>query len=289
MRLLLPLPGNETLAADLARLTGCALGELETRQFPDGESYLRLKDDVAGRDVDLVCSLAAPDRQFLPLIFAADAAHDLGARSVGLIAPYLAYMRQDKRFQPGEAISSRSFARLLDGSFQRLVTIDPHLHRYPDLNALYAMPATALHAAPLLADWIAGHVERPLLVGPDEESEQWVAAVAARAGAPHLVLRKTRHGDRDVTISLPDVAAWRDRQPVLVDDIASSGHTLMQAARLLMQQGLPKPVCAVVHALFAGNAYAELQALSSRIVSCDTVRHPSNAIAVAPLLATALR
>lgn len=289
MRLLLPMPGNEALAANLARLGGHRLGRIETRRFPDGESYLRLLDDVVGLDVELVASLARPDAGFLALIFAADAARDLGAASVGLIAPYLAYMRQDSRFKPGEAISSRSFARLLSSSFDRLLTIDPHLHRYPALAALYTMPAQALQAAPLLADWIAAEVTAPLLVGPDAESEQWVAAVAARAGAPHMVLQKVRHGDRNVEITMPDLSAWRGHQPVLVDDIASSGRTLIEAAQLLTRQGLPRPVCAVVHALFAEDAYAQLQVAASRIVSCDTVRHPSNAIPVAALLAAALR
>lgn len=288
MRLLLPLPGNQALAAELARLGAGPCGEVETRHFPDGESYVRLHGDLHGREAVLICTLAAPDPLLLPLVFAADAARELGASRITLLAPYLAYMRQDKRFQPGEAVSSKSFAAILSRHVDRLITVDPHLHRYPALDALYTIPAQALHAAPLLADWIAAAVPDALLLGPDAESEQWVAAVAARAGAPHAVLAKTRHGDRDVEIALPDLSAYRGRQPVLVDDIASSGHTLMQAARLLVAQGLPKPVCAVVHALFAGDAYAALQPLASRIVSCDSVPHPSNAISLAPLLAAAL-
>ncbi|WP_428248966.1 ribose-phosphate pyrophosphokinase [Ferrovibrio sp.] len=288
MRLLLPMPGNQALATELARLGAGPCGAVETRHFPDGESYVRLHGELQGREAVLVCTLAAPDPLLLPLVFAADAARDLGAARVTLLAPYLAYMRQDKRFQAGEAVSSKSFAAILSRHVDRLITVDPHLHRYPALDALYTIPAQALHAAPLLADWIAAAVPDALLLGPDAESEQWVAAVAARAGAPHAVLAKTRHGDRSVEIALPDLSAYRGRQPVLVDDIASSGRTLMQAARLLVALGLPKPVCVVVHALFAGDAYAALQPLASRIVSCDSVPHPSNAISLAPLLAAAL-
>jgi hypothetical protein len=89
-------------------------------------------------------------------------------------------------------VTTRSFARLVSSSFDRLVTVDPHLHRYPALSALYTIPAEALHAAPLLADWIAAEVDQPVIVGPDEESEQWVSAIASRIGAPHAVLRKVR-------------------------------------------------------------------------------------------------
>ncbi|MEQ7154219.1 ribose-phosphate pyrophosphokinase [Brevundimonas aurifodinae] len=289
MRLILPLPGNEAFAAQLAKSGGFELGKLETRHFPDGESYVRLLSDVAGRSVDLVCSLARPDPGFLRLIFAADAARDLGATEVTLVAPYLAYMRQDRRFAPGEAVTSRPFARLISSSFDRLVTVDPHLHRYPSLAELYAIPARTLHAAPLLAEWIAAEIPHPLIVGPDEESGQWVEAVAARVGAPSVLLRKIRRGDRKVEIEVPDLAKWRDRRPVLIDDIASSGRTLIEAARQLRHQGLPRPVCVVVHGLFAGDAFADLTQISERIVSTDSVLHTSNAIKLAPILATALQ
>ncbi|HAY10417.1 MAG TPA: phosphoribosylpyrophosphate synthetase [Thauera sp.] len=287
-RLVLPLPGNEAFARQLAAAGRWELGALQTRRFPDGESYVRIAAQVADKSAVLVQTLAQPDPGFLSLVFAADAARDLGAREVILVAPYLAYMRQDRRFRSGEAITSRSFARLVSSSFDRLVTVDPHLHRYPALSALYTVPADTLHAAPLLADWIAAEVDRPLVIGPDEESEQWVAAIARRIGAPHAVLRKIRHGDRNVEVALSDLSAWRDRQAVLVDDIASSGRTLIEAARQLPRQGFAPPVVAVVHAIFAEDAYQQLAPLCSRIVSTDAVRHESNAIALAPLIAQAL-
>ena len=288
-RLILPLPGNEVFASQLAHHAGAALGRIESRRFPDGESHVRLADDPAGRVVDLVCTLANPDPGLAALLFAADCARELGAREVNLVAPYLAYMRQDKRFVPGEAVSSYSFARVLSATFDSLLTVDPHLHRHPSLAALYTIPTTTLHAAPLLADWIAANVSRPLIIGPDEESQQWAGAIADRIGAPSVVLRKTRHGDRDVTLQVPELGHWRDHTPVLVDDIAASGHTLLVAARQLIAQGLPAPECVVVHALLDDSAYATLQQVFARFTSTDAVPHPSNRIALAPLIADALR
>lgn len=288
MRLILPLPGNENFARHLAEAGGWELGHIETRRFPDGESYVRILSDVAGRPVDLVCTLARPDDGFLRIAFAADAARALGASEVTLIAPYLSYMRQDRRFQPGEAITSKTFARLLSSTFDRLVTVDPHLHRYPALSALYTIPADTLHAAPLLADWIAAEVDQPLIIGPDEESEQWVSAIARRITAPYAVLRKIRHGDRNVDVELPDLSEWRARRPVLVDDIASSGQTLVEAARKLPLQGFRRPVCAVVHGVFAEESYARLRGLTDRIVSSDSIPHESNAIRLAPLIAATI-
>lgn len=286
--MILPLPGNEGFGRRLAESGHWKLGTLGVRQFPDGESYVRILSDTAGAVVDVVCTLVRPDNGFLPLIFAADAARMLGAREVTLVAPYLAYMRQDQRFQPGEAVTSKSFARLISSSFDRLITVDPHLHRWPALSALYTIPADTLHAAPLLAAWIAANVKDPLLVGPDEESEQWVSDIAARIDAPHAVLRKIRHGDRSVEVELPDLSRWRGRQPALVDDIASSGHTLMQAAGKLVAQGFARPVVAVVHAIFAEDSFQRLAPLCSRIVSTDSVPHESNAIDLAALIASAI-
>lgn len=272
----------------MAESSRAELGRIETRRFPDGESYVRLHGDPAGRPVDVVCTLARPDPQFLALVYAADAARDLGATEVNLVAPYLAYMRQDKRFLHGESITSSSFARLVSSTFDKLLTLDPHLHRHSSLASLYTIPTATLHAASLMADWIAKNVDAPLIVGPDEESEQWAGAIASRIGAPHAVLRKIRHGDRLVDIDVPDLSAWRSRTPVLVDDIASSGRTLAAAAHKLAGQSLRKPECVVVHALFADDAWPELNPLFARIVSTDAVPHQSNRIATAPLFADAL-
>lgn len=205
MPLLVPLPGNETLAQSLAPTITAEVGKIAIRQFPDGETYLRYDTPVVGRSVALLCTLDRPDDKILPLLFAAAAARDLQATRVGLIAPYLAYMRQDRRFQPGEAITSNYFARVLSAGIDWLVTVDPHLHRHTSLAEVYSIPARVLHAAPLISEWIRTNVDRPLLIGPDSESEQWVAAVARDAGAPHLVLEKVRHGDRDVEVSVPKV------------------------------------------------------------------------------------
>ncbi|MGE0333890.1 MAG: ribose-phosphate pyrophosphokinase [Gammaproteobacteria bacterium] len=287
-RLILPLPGNETFSRRLADEGQWELGAVETRRFPDGETYVRILSDVTDKAVALVSTLARPDDGFLRLIFVADTARALGAREVTLIAPYLAYMRQDRRFRPGEAVTSRTFARLISSSFDQLVTVDPHLHRYPALDALYAIPAMTLHAAPVLANWIAAEVRNPLLIGPDEESEQWVSAIAARIGAPHAVLRKVRHGDRDVDIELPDLSKWSSLRPVLVDDIASSGHTLIEAARKLPLHGLSRPDVVVVHGIFAGDSYQRLAPLCSMIVSTDSVTHQTNVIGLASLIAHAI-
>lgn len=287
--LLFALPGNEAMIRGLAGEIKGEIGVMEMRSFPDEETYLRFGTALEDRSVILVCTLDRPDAKFLKLAFAAATARELGARRVGLVAPYLAYMRQDKRFRPGEAVTSVAFARLLSAEIDWLATVDPHLHRYPSLDAIYAIPTRTAHAAPLLAAWIRSNVERPLLIGPDIESEQWVAAVADMVGGPYRVLRKERRGDRDVKISVPDLHLFSDCVPVLIDDIVSSGHTMMEAARHLREQGLPPVVCVGVHALFSDESYRNLSGFASAVVTTNAVPHPSNAIDLTPVVAEIVR
>ncbi|WP_395021331.1 ribose-phosphate pyrophosphokinase [Dongia sp.] len=287
--LLMPMPGNEEMTSRLGAVLGADVGILETRRFPDGEAYLRLRTDVSGRSLAIVCTLDRPDEKFLPLSFAASTARDLGAARIGLIAPYLAYMRQDKRFNEGEAITSKYFAALVSPEFDWLVTVDPHLHRYSSLGEIYAIPSRTVHAGPALSDWIQRNVTRPLVIGPDIESEQWVQAVARAVGCPYAVLRKERLGDRDVVISLPDLSAWKTRMPVLVDDIASSARTMIEACRKLVSAGLPAPICIAIHALLADDAYKELGDVAARVVTTNTVVHESNDIDLCGLIAPEAR
>ena len=187
-------------------------------------------------------------------------------------------------------MASAYFARALSAAVDWLVTVDPHLHRRKSLAEIYSVPAVAMHAAPLLAEWIGGAVERPLLIGPDAESSQWVEAVARGAGAPSIVLEKLRRGDRAVDISVPDIERWRDHTPVLVDDIVSTGRTLIETVGHLKRAGLRPPVCVAVHGVFAGDAYEALRAAgAARVITANTIRHDSNAIDVAPLLAEGVR
>ncbi|MEQ9145624.1 MAG: ribose-phosphate pyrophosphokinase [Parvibaculaceae bacterium] len=288
--LVFPLPGNESLARAVAHNLGGDMGTLRIRRFPDGESYVRYETPLEGRRIILVSTLDRPDDKFLPLLFSAAAARDLGATEVGLVAPYLAYMRQDRRFKPGEAITSAHFAQTLGRWIDWLVTVDPHLHRRSALSEIYPIPCATLHAAPAISAWIRETVAKPVLVGPDSESEQWVGAVAKDAGAPFVVLQKTRRGDRDVEVSVPDVERWRDCTPVLVDDIISTARTMIETAGHLNKVALAPPVCIGIHAVFADRAYADLQAVGpQRIVTCNTIAHPSNAIDISPLIVSGIQ
>jgi ribose-phosphate pyrophosphokinase len=286
--LILGFPGYADPARRLAQAAGLPFAELEIHRFPDGESRVRLPQPLPSR-VLFYCSLDHPNPKLLELALAAVAAREQGAGTITLVAPYLCYMRQDKAFHAGEAVSQHIVGGLLAQWFDEVLTVDPHLHRVHDLSqAVPARRAVALSATNPIADFLAQGCDNPLLIGPDEESEQWVASVAARQGLDYRVGRKQRLGDAQVEISLPP-AGYAGRNLVLLDDMASTGRTLETAARVLGAQAPASISVVVTHALFVNDALERLKGAGvGQIWSTDSIPHPTNAIPLAPLLAEAL-
>lgn len=276
-------PDTLALGRALGRALDVPVVPVQQRVFPDGETLVRV-EHPPGEAALLVRSLHDPNARLLEVLFAADALWRAGARRITLVAPYLPYMRQDTVFTPGEPVSQQVVGALLGAAFTRVLTVEAHLHRIRRLTEVIPVPARSLSAAPALADWVARHAPGALIVGPDAESAPWVRAVAARAGTPWVVGEKERLGPRRVRLALP--ALPPARRAVLVDDIASSGATLAAAVRALRRAGIARVDVAVVHALFARGALARIRrAGARRVVSCDTIPHPTNAITVVPLLA----
>ena len=285
-RIFFALPGNEVLTASLAVYCKAELGAAVFHHFPDGETLVKIDSEVNDKLVILVCTLDRPDGKIIPLYFLVQTAKELGARHICLVAPYLAYMRQDKRFTSGEGITSIYFSKLVSCFIDSLITVDPHLHRVHDLSEIYLVPATALHTTSLISAYINANIEKPVLIGPDEESEQWVSVVAKGANVPYLILQKIRKGDTDVEVSIPLVENYKGHTPVLVDDIISTGRTMMSTITQLKKAGLTRPVCIGVHGLFTGNPHSDLlQAGITDIVTCNTIIHQTNKISIDKTLA----
>jgi ribose-phosphate pyrophosphokinase len=287
--MLLYFEDQQDAASRLATATGMASACIERHRFPDGELRLRLPPDLP-QHVTLYRSLDNPNEKLVELLIAAQTARALGARHLALVAPYLAYMRQDMEFVPGEAVSQRIVGRFLASQFDAIVTVDPHLHRVATLQeAAPVAHATVLTGAGVLSDLIVQRRNRPLLVGPDSESEQWVAFAAARHGLEFTVCSKVRSGDREVDVALPP-GLVKGRSVVILDDMASTGHTVAAAARLLRAAGATSIDVAVTHALFSNQTLDMLRANGiGEVWSTDCVAHPTNAVSMAPELAQALR
>lgn len=286
--MLLAFDDEIAFARRVGRAAGLPVGRIRRHRFPDGELKLTLPARLPRR-VALLRSLHAPNEKLVDVLLAACGARDLGARHVTLVAPYLAYMRQDAAFHAGEVVSQRHVGDFLASVVDRVVTVDPHLHRVHGLDdVLPDTTATALTAAPAIGAFLRRRTPRAVVVGPDEESAQWVRIAAGAAGLPWTVARKVRRGDRRVTIALPDVD-FQGRHVVLVDDLISTGRTLAGAARALRAAGAARVDVAATHALLVPDAETAMRAAGiTSIWTTDTVPHATNAIRVAALVGEAI-
>jgi len=281
---------SEDLAQALAKKTRSEYSQLTVKEFPDGDLYLKFNTEVKGKTVVIVRSFQPlPNTALYTTIFIAETAKDLGAKEVILVAPYLAFMRQDKRFNPGEAVSSKIMAKLLNNSVDKLITIDPHLHRYKSLKDIFKIPAIKITANELIGDYVKKNVKDPVIIGPDWESYQWAEKIANRINVPSTVLRKTRHSYREVSVKVVKPIEIKGKNAVIVDDIISTGNTIAEAAKQAKKQGAKSITAIGVHGLLIENAVTKLKRLEVKVVTTNTIKHKTNEIDVVGLIADELR
>jgi len=276
-------------AKALAQSLNAAFEPITVRSFPDGESLVRVTGSASL--ALLYRSLDQPNAKLVEVLLAAAALRDNGAAQVVLIAPYLAYMRQDMAFNPGEAISQRVIGELVSAHFDGLVTVDPHLHRVASLSEVFpGITALDVSGAPALGAALAGRLQPDtILVGPDSESRPWVESIARPPGLDVLVGEKQRFGDRDVTLVVPGIDAVRGRPAVLVDDMISSGTTLIACAGLLRNAGATSITALATHCLASDSDLARLKENGiSEVIAADSVPGPVATISLAPVLAQAI-
>ncbi|MBI2785774.1 MAG: ribose-phosphate diphosphokinase [Legionella longbeachae] len=284
--ILFALPGNLKLSLLLTKKLKIELGKAEIRSFPDGESYIRIDSEVQNKIAILVCTFNDPNSKVLTLLFMARTLKELGAKKIFLVSPYLSYMRQDKQFHNGEAITSILFAQLISNYFDGLITIDPHLHRIHKLSEIYNLSELlTLHSTKNISEWIINHVNHPFLIGPDAESRQWISEIADYYKLPFVIGEKKRLGDREVVISLPEIKNI-GQTPVLVDDVISTGVSMLGVLKQLQLLGFKKALCIGVHALFDEKIENKLlSAGAEQVISCNTIIHKSNQIDISDILA----
>lgn len=276
--------GARRLAAQLG--VPCAIAELH--RFPDGESLVRVPERMERAIV--YRSLDRPNDKLVELLLAASVLRREGARELCLVAPYMAYMRQDAVFRPGEPISQKVVGAWLAEHFDHILCVEPHLHRTGQLAEVFPGRRThALSGAPVIVEALRGIDRDTVIVGPDEEAEPLIEATARGLGLAWACGRKVRRGDRDVTVELPETADLRGRTVVIVDDVISSGETVFSCARAARALGADTVRVVAVHALFTPEVAARFatEGIGS-VQSCDGVPHPSNALPLAPMIAEAL-
>lgn len=277
-------------ATRLAERLGIASRPITVHHFPDGESRVRVPVPLGAYTAIVYRSLDHPNAKLVELLLAGSALRENGADKLVLVAPYLAYMRQDKAFNPGEAVSQRVIGSVIADHFDALFTLDPHLHRIHDLaQAVPGIEAFSLSAAPVLSAAIDA-ARMPLLVGPDRESRQWIETIGMPLGLDVLVGEKQRGGDRAVAITIPGIERVKGRPVVLVDDVISSGATIVAAAKLLRNAGAGGVEVLATHCLASQEDLDRLRSAGiDNIRATDTVEGPAASLHIALVLAKGLR
>lgn len=298
--------GNSVLIArKVAQQLKATFSPLTISSFPDGDAYLKFNTPIKGKKVAIIQSFQPnPEKSLLNVLWTAETAKDLGARKVILVAPYLAYMRQDKRFHDGEAISSRIMAKHLNSCVDKIITIDPHLHRYKSLKDLFTIPAVKLTANKLIGQYIQKHINdhlnkqqvnqqkvgRPVIIGPDIESYQWVDVIAKEVGGEHTVLKKTRFSSRHVQSRMIKPVVLKGKNVVIVDDIISTGHTMIEALKKAKKEKARQVIAIGVHGLFVEKGLEKMKKAGfDEIITTNCIEHSTNKIDVTPLIVEELR
>ena len=289
--LLLGFPESGSVARRVAEGAGLPYAEIAVHHFPDGESQLTLPDRLASHVV-LYRSLDRPNDKLIELLMVCRTLRARGARRLTLVAPYLCYMRQDVAFHPGEIVSQQVMGGWLAELFDAVITVDPHLHRVSRLDeAVPAKRAITLSAAPAFVEYLRtqNFSREAMLLGPDSESEQWVRGIAEAAELPYVIAQKQRQGDRSVVICLPEAVSFEGRTVIMLDDMASTGRTLIAAAEQAKSRGAKEIRVLVTHALFVNDSLEHLrESPISHIGSSDSIPHETNVVSLGDLLASSL-
>lgn len=282
---LLGYPDYQPQAKQLARLLDLPYHVINVHAFPDGESKVQLPPSLPKHII--VCrSFKYPNSKLIELMLTCATARQMGVERITLVAPYLCYLRQDSAFHPGEAVSASIISGFISQHVDEIITVDPHLHRIHRLSDVFSVKkAVNVSAAQLIAEHIKMHVKNPLLIGPDEESLQWLNQLAQFYPFEYVVGRKVRSGDRSVSISLPSYE-YINRNIVLVDDMISTGQTLAETAVEAFLSGANNVYCIATHSLLNHDDYHHLLEVGIKgIWSTDSIPHITNEIPLAPLLA----
>jgi ribose-phosphate pyrophosphokinase len=288
------LSNSEKIAKNIAKGIESDYMKTEVSCFPDGDLYLKFKGDVKGKKV-IICESFQPNstQAMMNIVFAAQAAKQQGAKKVVVCAPYLAFMRQDKMFNPGECVSAPIMAKLLNENVDKLLTVDPHLHRILKMKDVFTIPAKNLTANSVIGEFVAKRyktsLKKLMIMGPDWESYQWADEIARIVGVPDTVLHKDRHSARNVDVKLTEEVDLVGKTIVIVDDIISTGNTMIKACIKSKKLGAKKVIAIGVHGLYVENALKKMEKYFDEIFSVNTINHSTNKIDVSPVFIDELK
>ncbi|MEM0093667.1 MAG: ribose-phosphate diphosphokinase [Thermofilum sp.] len=283
------LESSGGLAARLAAGTGDRLVFVEKKEFPDGETYVRIPEKPEGVAV-LVGSLYPPqDKRLVELLLATEALSAVSPDRVVLVVPYLAYARQDRRFLEGEPISVKVVLKSLEAAgASGLIVVD--VHKPSSLEEYLSIPHRNVVPSREIAEYFSGKLSNPLVLAPDAGALERARAVAEHLGAEYDYIVKERDRVSGEVKVRPRSFDVRGRDVLIVDDIVSTGGTMALAAREALKQGAAGVFAACSHAVMVRGALdLMLSSGIKEVVATDTVPSQVSKITVAPSLVEGLR
>ncbi len=288
--LIVGLSHGTHLAKKIAKKLKKKYHEIEYTKFPDSEIKLRFTCPIKGKYVVLVQSFYENVNDCLvETLFAAETARDLGAKEVILVAPYFPYLRQDARFHPGECISLRTIAKNIDEDFDKVIIIDPHLHREKTLTHIFRIKSKKLSANPLIEEYIKKKIKNPVIIGPDWESYKWARMVAENIGCDCAIMEKTRYSATKVKVELNKDIDIKSKNLIFIDDMISPGNTLIRAIEEMKKLGGKKVTCFAVHGILVNNALERLKKSGATVITSNTIPNKAAKIDVSDLIVDALK
>jgi len=278
------------LGSSIAKRLNEKHSNLIVGKFPDDELHIRFESELKNKNIILVQSFYKNISDcIIEVILVAKTARELGAKKVVLVAPYFPYLRQDKRFHKGEAVSQGIIAGLIDKYFDAVYVMDPHLHRENKLENIFKIKSKKLTANNLIADYIRKNISSPVIIGPDEESYKWAKNVAEILNAESLILKKKRYSSYHVRVELNKKIDLRKRNVVIVDDIVSTGHTILETIKVLRKFGARRVYCICVHGVFVDGTLSKLKKAKINMISTNTIPNKVAKIDVSGVICEGLK
>jgi ribose-phosphate pyrophosphokinase len=275
---------SQLLSKELAKSLKAKLAKVEIKRFPDDECYVRIEEDLDDQEVFLV-QTSWPDRNIVELFLLQDAIREFDVDSLTTVVPYFGYARQDKQFKPGEPISARAIARLIQMNTDEFITVDVHAPSVIDW--FEGKSAKNVAAYPEIGKYLKGKgIE--LILSPDEGRADNAKRVADVVNCEADFLVKERLDGETVKMT-PKRLDAKGKKVAIVDDIISTGGTIIKAAEQLRKQGAARIYAVCTHGVFAGNAIPKLEAVCDDVCTTDTIENPKACISVAPQIARTAR
>ncbi len=280
---------NSLIAKKVASKIKAKYSKIETKIFPDGETYAKIPLKVKGKKVAVFADfMKNPNEIMAKVLLTCGALKQQKAKKIVLVAPYLPYMRQDKEFKKGEAVSVKIFAQIISGQIDALITVDPHLHRVKKLSQVYKCETHVLSAVPVIAKYIQKKIGKSLIVGPDIESKQWVSKTAKKIKMPFIIAKKKRITGRKVEMRISKNFKTDLKQAIVVDDIISTGHTMIKIVKLLKKKKIKRIYCIGVHGLLVEKALSKLRKAGAKVLTTNSIQNPTSKIDISQIIAQKL-